>query len=134
MGERDPAHGGGLMRWQREVSEPDRAGLSWPELWAGPDCGLIASWERGRQKAGETPELAAAAGAGELVLLPWKGGVEQPTKTGRKVGSLLYLAMWQGLRGEPLDVDLACDVQLTCSRHGVMVTFTGDSVRIAKAR
>jgi hypothetical protein len=42
-------------RLQRSINEPIRVGLTWEERWEGPDRGLIASWERGRemQAAGE---------------------------------------------------------------------------------
>jgi hypothetical protein len=60
----------------RSVGAPIREGLSWHEMWAGPDDGLIACWERGREKRIEEPELARRAEQGELVTLAWKGGTE----------------------------------------------------------
>lgn len=100
--------------------------MTWEERWEGPDKGMIASWIRGREKAKEDRGLADAAGRGELVVLPWKGGVDEATKQARKFGSLLYLAMLQGLRGEALDIDTDAEVTLICSRTGMAVTFTPD--------
>lgn len=85
---------------------------------------LITSWEAGRRYAIDHPDLAEAAGRGELVVLPFKGGVDKPAKTG-KVGTLFYLAMWQGLRGEDLKIDTDSRPMMTCPRHGRTVTFTG---------
>lgn len=120
------------MRVYRDVSEPPREGLSWDQRWEGPDRGLIACWERGRTKRLEDPELAAKASLDELVVLPWKGGVEKPIKGG-KYGSYLYLAMFQGLRGEPLDIDPSADTSRTCSRTQVTVTYTSDRSKFANS-
>jgi hypothetical protein len=108
---------------KRDVNAPKRVALSWEELWLGPDGGLIQCWERGREKRVEDPELAARAIAGELIILAWKGGVEEKLKTGKKYGTLYYLATWQGLRGESLDIDLDGETRLVCSRTGQSVTF-----------
>lgn len=35
----------------------------------------------------------------------WKGSVENKTIKGEKYGTLYYLAQWQGLRGENLDIE-----------------------------
>lgn len=53
----------------RSIQEPKRKELSWEEKWKGLDNGLIACWERGRDKALEDPELAERAKNGELVIL-----------------------------------------------------------------
>jgi hypothetical protein len=71
--------------------------------------------------------MALAALRGELVILPWKGGVESATKQSKRFGTHYYLAMWQGLRGEPLSIDNAAETQLTCTRTGLTVTFTPDT-------
>ncbi|MGB2833934.1 MAG: hypothetical protein WBC07_13380 [Methylotenera sp.] len=92
-------------------------------MWRDSDNGLIVSWERGRDKALEDPELAQKCLNGELPTLAWKGGVDKPIK-GKKYGSLFYLATWQGLRGEDLNVDLDLEVTLTCSKTNVQVIFT----------
>ena len=112
------------LKVTRSVDEPSQSGKSWSELWKGTDQGLIVCWERGRAKAQEDNVLAEAAKNGELVVLPWKGGVEKAIKSSKKYGTLYYLAMWQGLRGEPLDITLGEEVSITCTRTGVTVTYT----------
>jgi hypothetical protein len=67
-----------------------------------------------------------------LVVLPWKGGVVSAIKLGKKYGTLFYLAMWQGLRGEPLDIDTDLEVVRTCSRTGMVVTYTADRSRYSQ--
>lgn len=111
------------MKIECKISNPPILGDSFEERWNGPDQGLICSWLRGIEKAKESPDLAEKAKAGELPVLAWKGGVEKALKSGAKVGSVHYLATWQGLRGEDLCIDLDRDVQLTCSRTGVTVLF-----------
>jgi hypothetical protein len=120
------------MRIEAHAVDPSRDALSWRERWEGRDMGLIACWERGVERAVENSAPAAAARRGELVLLPWKGGVDRPTKSGTKYGSLFYLAMWQGLRGDALDIDTAVDVTLTCSRTGMVVTYTADITKYSQ--
>lgn len=112
----------------RPSATPIRDGLSWKERWEGADGGLITCWERGREVAQEDPTLAASARTGALLVLPWKGGVDGPLKSGTKVGTLYYLAMWQGLRGDDLSINTDVEVALTCSVTAVVVTFS------AKAR
>lgn len=112
------------MKIECKISEPPTQGESFSERWKGPDQGLICCWLRGIAKAKEAPELAAKAKMGELPVLGWKGGVEKAIKGNFKVGSINYLATWQGLRGEDLCVDLDRDVELTCSRTGVKVLFS----------
>ena len=85
---------------------------------------LITAWEAGRAMATKQPSLAASALAGELPVLPYKGGVEKAIK-GSKVGTLFYLAMWQGLRGEDLSIDTDARPTAVCSRHGVTVHYSG---------
>lgn len=109
--------------------DPNHASLPWETKWHGPDLGLIAAWVRGRELARENEELAQAARQGELVTLPWKGGVGRPTtskKSKARFGPLRYLAMWQGLRGDVLEIDTTAEVTLTCSRTHTEVTFTPD--------
>lgn len=114
------------MRIHRSMERPIRDGLDTEARWHGADQGLIAAWERGRQLAIENCELAERARAGELVPLPWKGGVEKALKSGQKYGTLWYLAMWQGLRGDELDIDINAEPTLSCTRTQTEVTFTGD--------
>lgn len=100
--------------------------MSTEDLWFDFDAGLIVCWERGREKAAEDPELAKQARHGELVPLPWKGGLEKALKTTSKFGTLRYLAMLQGLKGDDLSIDTEKEPFLVCTRFGVVVTFTGD--------
>ena len=87
---------------------------------------MIACWERGRDKKQEAPALAIKALNGQLVPLPWKGGVEKALKTKQKYGSLNYLAMWQGLRGEDLNIDTEEEFVLICTATNMTVVFTND--------
>lgn len=121
------------MRLHRSIDEPIRTGQTTEERWKGPDRGLIACWERGREKAGEDESLAGRARAGELVILPWKGGAEKELKSkSTKYGCLNYLAMWQGLRGEALEIDDALVVERICSKHGVRVLYTAEFEKYAQ--
>lgn len=108
----------------RSINQPIREGLSWSEKWEGMDKGLIWCWERGRQKRVEEPELAARAENGELVLLAWKGGIQEKLKTGKKSGTLNYLATWQGLRNEDLDIYLEDERIIVCAKTGQPVIFS----------
>lgn len=116
----------------RSIIEPNRKGLSWDETWKGADDGLIACWERGREKAIEDTELASCARRGELPVLAWKGGVERKIKT-KKFGALKYLAQWLGLRGENLDIHMDKEVELVCSKTGMLVIFTADARKYVEA-
>lgn len=111
-------------RVHRSIDKPPREALTWNELWLGPDKGLICCWERGRQKRFDDPELATRAEKGQLVILAWEGGVEKRLKIERKTGTLKYLATWQGLRGEDLDIGLEEEVVIVCSRTEQRVVFT----------
>ncbi len=108
----------------RSIDQPIREGLSWSERWEGPDKGLIWCWERGRQKRLENPKLAEQADRRELVLLDWKGGVKEKLKTDKKPGTLKYLATWQGLRGEHLDIDLEGERVIECTKTRQKVVFS----------
>jgi len=118
-------------RVYRSINEPNRDALCWDETWKGADNGLIACWERGREKAIEDAELANSARRGELPVLAWKGGVEKKIKT-KKYGTLKYLAQWQGLRGEDLDIYLNKEVEMVCSKTGVSIIFTADAKKYAE--
>ncbi len=112
-------------RLHRRMTQPIREGLTWEQLWLGPDQGLIACWERGRQKRADEPELAHRAERGELPVLAWKGGVDKPRRDRKPIaGTLEYLATWQGLRGEDLDIPLDEPVTLTCSRTQQQVIYS----------
>ena len=114
---------------RRSIKEPERTGLSYAETWQGQDKALICCWEVGRQLRHKDPEIAACAAEGELVTLPWKGGTgnfnELPVgkKPPVRYGTVRYLAMWQGLRGEDLNIDIAAQVTITCTRTKRPVIF-----------
>ncbi|WP_426205159.1 hypothetical protein [Pseudomonas sp. TWP3-1] len=114
------------QRIHREIAAPLRTGLSRTQLWEAADKGLIKCWEIGRQRATRFPDLAQRCLANELPVLGWKGGASRSLKKNEKYGSLKYLAQWQGLRGEDLDIDLSVERALTCSRTKMVVTFTPD--------
>jgi hypothetical protein len=121
------------MKIHRSIAEPIRENAKWDERWNADDDGLIACWERGREKRLEDPALAGQAADGQLVVLPWKGGVEKAIKKKQKYGTLFYLAMWQGLRGEDLDMDSLEETALTCTATGMTVVFTNDMAKYAEA-
>lgn len=110
----------------RRNTEPPRTGLTRKEVWEGSDQGLINCWEVGRVRAVATPELAQRCLSGQLPTLGWKGGVSRALKKREKFGSLKYLAQWQGLRGEDLNIDRSKEVTVTCTETGMIVTFTLD--------
>ena len=114
------------QRIYRSYTEPKREGLSWDECWRGEDRGLITCWEIGRELREKKPDLAKRAENGELPVLVWKGGVEKKIKITEKYGTLNYLAQWQGLRGENLDIDLSQEYELICSKTGMKIIYTGD--------
>ncbi|MSU93389.1 ATP-dependent endonuclease [Pseudomonas mandelii] len=115
-----------LVKIHRSISENIRTGLSTFELWNSEDVGLIKCWEVGREKAKKQPELSESCCTGELPILGWKGGVDRTLKKLNKFGSLKYLAQWQGLRNEDLNLDSETEHTITCSKTGMIVTFTSD--------
>ncbi|MCG2432144.1 hypothetical protein [Aequorivita xiaoshiensis] len=115
-----------MTRIYRSFSEPDRKNLTWEETWRREDKGLIKNYEVGRALAIKEPELAEKAKRGELPVLGYKGGVEKVLKKKEKIGALNYIAEWQALRGEDLNIDMDEEMVLTCTRTGVTVTFTMD--------
>lgn len=117
----------------RSITEPLRSNPNWNDCWGTVGLGLITSWERGRELSTENQEIALKAINNELVMLPWKGGFNPPKvikklnkNTQRKIkyGVFNYLAMWQGLRGENLDIDVDRDIAVTCNREKKIVIFT----------
>jgi hypothetical protein len=115
----------------RSINEPIRIEPNFEERWGTTELGLLTSWERGREKRLESPELAAQASLGQLVVLPWKGGVEKALQKQAKFGVFNYLAMWQGLRGEDLNIDPSTEMTLTCTVTSMTVTFTDDMSKFA---
>lgn len=120
------------MRIYRQISEPIRESLSWEERWKAEDRGIVTAWEVGRRENKDNPELAIKASKGELVELPWKGGYLKELKVKKKFGTLLYLAAWQGLRGEDLDIDTEVEKIMICPKTKMIVTFTSDQNKYAK--
>lgn len=121
------------MKIHRSILEPIRVGMTWNERWQAGDGGLIACWERGREMRLEDEDIAARACEGQLVVLPWKGGVEKAIKKKQKIGTFFYLSMWQGLRNEDLFIDTAVELVLKCSITGMSVVFTDDVKKYADA-
>lgn len=80
-----------------------------------------------------SPTIAKRAEAGELMILPWKGGIERAIKKKQKFGTLNYLAMWQGLRGEDLDIDPDQEPTRTCVLTAMQVVFTADHDKYKEA-
>lgn len=115
-----------MTRIYRSFSEPERKNLTWEETWKQEDKGLIKNYEIGRILAIREPELAKKAKRGELPVLGYKGGVETTLKKKEKIGALNYIAQWQGLRGEDLNLDLDGEIVLTCTKTDMRVTFTMD--------
>jgi hypothetical protein len=111
------------MKIYRSIQEPIRSQLAWEETWEGADDGLIKCWENGRRMAELQPDLAAQAKLGQLVPLAWKGGLTKALKV-KKYGTFFYLASWQGLRGEDLNLDTDTDLTIRCSIHQTEVIFT----------
>jgi hypothetical protein len=110
----------------RNFSEPDRENITWKETWEQEDKGLIKNYEVGRALGIKNPELVEKAKNGELPVLGYKGGVEKALIKKEKIGALNYIAKWQALRGENLDIDLDKEIVLTCTKTNITVTFTMD--------
>lgn len=115
-----------MNRIYRRFTEPDRENLTWEEKWRQEDRGLIKNYEVGRALSKTDSDLAEKAKKGELPVLCYKGGVEKTLKKKEKIGALNYLAMWQALRGEDLDIDMENEVIIVCAKTKVAVTFTMD--------
>lgn len=117
---------------RQSAANPPPVRKRYEDRMEGPDKGIINAWLAGLVKRREAfatsqPEmlrLVARAEAGELPVLPYRGGVEAAIKRQDKIGSLLYVAMWQGLRGEDLLIDMGSEPTLVCGRTGVPVQFT----------
>ena len=116
------------LNWK--FDEPERENLTWEETWKSEDKGLIKNFEVGRRLATKDPDIAIKAKNGELPVLGYKGGVEKELKKKEKIGALNYLAYWQALRGEDLNIDLDEEIVITCSKTNVTVTFTMDMEKL----
>ncbi len=117
----------------RSFNEPAiRDGVDFDERWNGEDHGLITAWEVGRELRETKPDLAKHAENGALPELNWKGGVKKKLKY-KKYGTLYYLAQWQGLRGEDLDIETDKEVTMTCSKEDQEVVYTADSKKWSKS-
>lgn len=116
---------------KRSFDTPDRENPDWIERWKGEDLGLITSWEVGRKLRESSPDIAEKAKNGELPVLGFKGGVEKNLKLKIKYGSLNYLAQWQALRGEDLNIDTDLEYEITCKRTGVVVVFGSDLIKLS---
>lgn len=114
------------MLIQASANNPPAYEHDYDRRLKGPDQGLINAWIAGISYAKAYPEIAARAQAGELPALPYRGGVERAIKTRNKIGALQYVAMWQGLRNEDLQLDTDAEPVMTCQRTKVPVTFTLD--------
>lgn len=119
------------MKIFRSVSERQVVSIEYDARWGTVEAGLVTSWLRGQEMACEKPNLSEEAMSGRLVVLPWKGGVEKAIKT-TKVGVFNYLAMWQGLRREDLNIEPDCDLLVTCAGTGVTVVFTSDYAKYSQ--
>jgi len=115
-----------MTKIYRNFSEPDRENLTWEEIWRREDKGLIKNYEVGRALAKKEPELAEKAKRGELPVLGYKGGVDKTLKKKEKIGALNYVAKWQALRGEDLNLNLDEEIVLTCTKTDMQITFTMD--------
>ncbi|WP_423459916.1 hypothetical protein [Ottowia sp. VDI28] len=115
------------------ASSPPTAEANFEKRVNGPDGGMVSAWLAGRELSSQRPDLAAAATANELPILAFAGGVERKIKLQEKLGALQYVAMWQGLRGDDLRVNLSEESVLMCSKHGVRVRFTADWRKLASA-
>lgn len=109
------------------IASPPPEAIDYDARWATIEAAALTCWHGG-QRLRREPGWADArdrAVAGELPILPWRGGVEAdtPAQAASRSGTLQYLAMWQGLRNEDLRIHTDIDTTLTCSRTGAQVTF-----------
>lgn len=110
---------------KEQISNPPLRKNTYAERMEDQDQGIINAWLTGISMQKDQPEIAEQASRGELPVLPYRGGVTKAIKA-KKVGALHYVAMWQGLRGDDLCVDTEQEPTMTCSKTGMVVTFTLD--------
>lgn len=121
------------MKVRASITNPPTASTDFHERCHGPDGGLVNSWLCGVRQGLEDPSIAIKAKAGELPVLIWKGGIAKAIKSKCKIGSLQYLAAWQGLRGDDLNIDLGVEVKMICTRFSVPVLFTDQLSKLLEA-
>lgn len=123
----------------RSIDTPIRKDLTWEETWTGEDAGLIYCWEKGVEMSFESPDKAKKALNGELLILSWRGGVRKKLKDKEedgvtieniKRGTFNYLATWQGLRGEDLNIDLTKKLFMVCSKYNQKVVFKAKKFKL----
>jgi hypothetical protein len=117
------------MKLHRSITEPIREFIDMDHRWRAEDRGLIWCWENGRLLAEQDPALAQRAKDGELMPLTWQGGFSGELIDKNKTGTLEYLANWQGLRGDDLDIDTEKSITLVCTRLGTKVTYTTERAK-----
>lgn len=123
-----------LMLLHDAFANPPPMALDYAERMEGPDQGVINAWLAGIAMRRDPPsEQQKSALAGELLPLPYRGGVDRKLKIKQKIGALHYLAMWQGLRGDDLNIDTESEPELVCTKTGVLVLFTLDHKRLMGA-
>ena len=109
----------------RSINQAIRNGKPVSELWNKEDKGIIHAWESGRKEAQKkSSELSRKAKNGELPVLVFRGGFKERLENPFKYGSLHYYAMWLGLRGEDLHLNIVDEPSLVCSRTKICVKFT----------
>lgn len=121
------------LKVTRSIETPIREFPSFEERWRGEDKGLITAWEVGRERAIENPELKMAALNNELPALGYIGGYEKKLTVKKfKYAPFHYLAQWQGLRGNDLDIDSIRDEGkfLICSKTNMKTIFTSNSNKL----
>jgi len=132
-----------MMILQVAIETPIRINTNPNELWRQEDKGIIKAWELGREWSVSYPVMSISAKKGILLELKretgdtingkpsyvrlFKGGFDKKQKEIFRFGSLHYYAMWLGLRGDDLDIDLEKEYPLVCSKTNMGVVYTLDS-------
>ena len=116
------------MRIRIPISTELRSESAPDVLWRGEDKGLIQAWEIGRRQSLDQMDVALSAQQGELPASAiFQGGQDERLNTAVHFGSLHYLCMWLGWRGQDLEVDTNQEYPKVCSRTRMGVVFTSDS-------
>ena len=122
------------------IDTPIREDLSSEDLWHKEDKGIIKAWELGREWSVLYPHMRTAAKEGVLLELKrqdgetkdgkpnyirmFKGGFDAVQKETFRYGSLHYYAMWLGLRGNDLSIDLENEYPFVCTKTKMGVVYT----------